>query len=116
MKNVILILAMFFIYNIANSQTVAIDENNAITKVSETEYQVALTVSPKKASTLLVENIKAKQDTFIEIGDFFNIKIEYADKLYTVTYKDTPKPEVFSKIRDVRVFCLQIIRGEMDIK
>jgi len=106
---------MFLIYNIAFSQTVAINEDNAIMKVSEKEYQVSITVTPKKATTLLVENIKSRQETVIEIDSSFNIHVNYAERTYTVTYTGQEKPAEFSKVSDTRKYVLNIIREQLNI-
>ena len=102
------ILTLLLIVRFSSAQKVEVNQGQTIESTSE-GYRVSITVTPKKATTLIVEQIKGKTDNTI-VTPNATYEIIYSGEGYTLN--DT----TFTTVSDLRKHMKVIIRKDLNIK
>lgn len=105
-----LYFAIMFAIAALSAQSATLDTGDVIT-ASGDKYKVSITVSPKKATQLLVDQIKSKRSSAIVIGAK-TITVEYDSDTRTYSFNG----ETFTKVGDLRKAVRTAIRTELNIK
>jgi len=110
MKHLTMILLLFCTLGVmGQTNTVRIDGQVAEATRNGDKFEVFISVSPKKATTLITKSIKAKKTTTFFVGE----------DSYTITYTSSNKYHfndvVYNNVEEVRKGVRTFIRDKLNI-
>ena len=109
MKQLIFVVFLLFFVGLkVSAQAASIDQANKIEQLAGNVFKCSFELSAKKASSLLVDQIKSRQNSEITVNGE-KLIVSYENKLYTFEGIN------YTKVSEVRKAVLIVIRKRLGI-